>query len=72
MGRASGPHAGETPESQVGRQFEEVDVGTRGIPESSARIRRKDRWRIELQGRDIKAFPFLLFIAESEVKSEAG
>lgn len=66
MGRASGPHA------QVGRQFEAADVGARGIPESPARIRRKDRLRAELQGADIKVFPILSFIAESEVESEAG
>ena len=42
----------------------------RGLPDSLARIRLKDRLRTELQGVDVEAFPVVSFIAESEVEAE--
>ncbi len=42
----------------------------KGLPDSLARIRLKDRLRTELQGADVEAFPVVSFIAESEVGQE--
>ena len=42
----------------------------KGVPDSLARIRLKDRLRSELQGADVEAFPVVSFIAESEVESD--
>ena len=42
----------------------------KGIPDSLARIRLKDRLRTELQGADVEPFPVVSFIAESEVESD--
>ena len=42
----------------------------KGLPDSLARIRLKDRLRTELQDADIEAFPVVSFIAESEVGEE--
>ena len=44
--------------------------GARGLPDSLARIRLKDRLRAELQGADVETFPVVSFIAESEVGEE--
>ena len=42
----------------------------KGLPDSLARIRLKDRLRTELRGADVEAFPVVSFIAESEVGQE--
>ena len=42
----------------------------KGLPDSLARTRLKDRLRTELQGADVEAFPVVSFIAESEVGQE--
>ena len=42
----------------------------KGLPDSLARIRLKDRLRTGLQGADVEAFPVVSFIAESEVGQE--
>ena len=42
----------------------------KGVPDSLARLRLKDRLRSELQGADVEAFPVVSFIAESEVESD--
>ena len=40
----------------------------KGVPDSLARLRLKDRLRSELQGADVEPFPVFSFIAESEVE----
>ena len=44
--------------------------GDKGLPDSLARIRLKDRLRVELQGAEVDAFPVVSFIADSEVGQE--
>ena len=44
--------------------------GAKGLPDSLARIRLKDRLRTQLQGADVEAFPVVSFIADSEVGQE--
>ena len=43
----------------------------KGIPNSLARIRLRNRLRTELRSADVEAFAVFSFIAESEVESEA-
>ena len=44
--------------------------GTKGLPDSSARIELMDRLWTELEDADIEASPVVSFIAESEVGKE--
>ena len=46
------------------------DGDAKGLPNSLAQIRLKDRLRAELQDADVEAFPVFSFIAESELEEE--